>query len=151
MPDPEIPAGAFDPPARPEGYDLPTFRAKELGLNVDAEADIALRQGLHAAGVDNWLASALYSVAVHEVTKDLTPASVQSDYLNSEMELRQRWGGETEKRVAMANAEARRVYDKLPASVTNGMSYREFMLVTGLANNRVAVEQLYLRAKARQH
>lgn len=146
--DGEIPHGFYDPPESPGGYDLPTSKAKtELGLEVDAAADIDLRKGLHAAGVDQRTARGLYSIAMYSVKQELTPISLEAERRTSESLLRGQWGDKFDANLKLANDEGLRIFEKLPASVTQGMSYAEFAVVTGIANNKVAVEMLYRRAQ----
>lgn len=150
QPDADIPEGAFAAPERPQDYMLPTDYAKAHGLDVDHEAEYELRHALHGAGVDNGLASVLYQVAAHAQTQDLTPIAHADAYQKAEGELRQRWGREFDMRLKLANDEGRRIFEKLPESVKQGMSYGEWAVVTGLSTSRHACEALYQRAKARQ-
>jgi hypothetical protein len=65
-------------------------------------------------------------------------------------DLRQRWGGSYEANVALANAEAKRVFEVMPKSITGGLDYSAFCRASGMANNRAIVLQFLERARARQ-
>lgn len=147
--DPEIPPGFFDPPRSPGGYDLPSTQARQSGLDVDPQAEMDLRIALHGAGADPALARNMYTVAMTSAKQDLTPVTVQAEYIKAEGALRKAWGADFDQRLALANNEGRRLFEALPASIKDGMSYAEFALVSGMANNKAIVHELYLRAKAR--
>jgi hypothetical protein len=152
--DPEALAAIHAVPERPGQYDLPTQRASELGLKVDPAREIELRQALHAAEVTQSLAQVMYMAAITAAkVPDQSDASVavrqQAEYLESAHTLHQKWGAQYDANLAIANTEARRIFEKLPASLTKGVSYADWCRSSGIANSRVVVEALLNRAKAR--
>lgn len=159
-PEPAAPQGAeqhgedfgsfYAVPTSPAGYELPAQLARERGLAVDPMAEIELRQSLHAAGVDGAMATTLYWAALNAQTKqDTSPAAEETRYRASAAALHKAWGKDYEANLAAANAEARRVFEALPKSVTGGASFADFARASGMANSRIVVEEFYRRARAR--
>lgn len=147
-----VPAGAFDPPESAGKYQLPTNDAKALGLPVDAQAEMDLRTALRATNVDQSLAHSMYFASMHSVAKgvaDLEPARIAADYEKGAAALQKQWGKDFENNLRLANDEARRLFDGLPISVRGDMTFSEYALVSGLANNPAIVKQLHQRAAAR--
>lgn len=143
-------AGFYIVPDSPVGYELPTELARERGLAVDPMAEIELRQSLHKAGVDGHLATTLYWSALNaQTTGDLSPVAQETQYRASAHALHQAWGKDYEANLALANTEARRVFDALPKSITHGASFADFARASGMANSRLLVEEFYRRAMAR--
>lgn len=151
--DPEALAAINKVPERPGQYDLP--RASEWGLKTDPAGEIALRQAFHAAEVPQSLAQVMYVAAITAASaQDQSEAGVavrqQAEYLKSAHTLHQKWGAQYEANLATANAEARRIFENLPVSLTRGVNYADWCRSSGIANNRVVVEALVSRAKARK-
>jgi hypothetical protein len=144
-------AGFYTVPDSPAGYELPTQLARERGLAVDPVAEIELRKSLHAAGVDGNLATTLYWSALNAQTKaDLSPVAEETRYRASAQALHRAWGKDYEANLALANAEARRVFEALPKSITGGASFADFARASGMANSRLLCEQFYRRGMARR-
>ncbi|MBK6864101.1 MAG: hypothetical protein IPG91_11210 [Ideonella sp.] len=130
-------------PASPAGYELPTQLARDRGLAVDSMAEIELRKSLHAAGVDDHMATMMYYSALNaHTTGDLSPVGQETAYRAAAHALHRAWGKDYEGNLALAKAEARRVFEALPRSVTGGASFAEFARASGMANSRLLVEQL---------
>lgn len=142
-------AAFFAPPQRPADYQLPSHTAQQQGLQVDFAAEAELRTALHAAGVDNNLAASLYTVAIGAMRHDLSPLSVASEYASAEPALRREWGAAFDANLQMANAEGRRLFDALPDSARDGMTYAEYALVMGFANSAPAAKMLLARVQSR--
>ena len=142
-------AAFFAAPSTPKDYQLPSHLAEQQGLHVDYVAEAELRTALHAAGVDNNLASSLYTVAIGAMRQDLSPLSVASEYATAEPALRRDWGATFDANLSLANAEGRRLFDALPASARDGMTYAEYALVMGFANSAPAAKMLLARAQSR--
>jgi hypothetical protein len=144
-------ACAYVVPESPAGYELPTQLARERGLAVDPVAEIELRKSLHAAGVDGNLATTLYWSALNAQTKaDRSPVAEEARYRASSHALHRAWGKDYEANLALANAEARRVFEALPQSITGGASFADFARASGMANSRLLCEQFYRRGMARR-
>lgn len=142
-------AAFYAPPASPRDYELPSHQAAQRGLQVDFAADAELRTALHTAGVDNNLASSLYTVAIGAMRHDLTPLSVASEYAAAEPALRREWGPAFDANLRLANAEGKRLFEALPASSRGDMSYAEYALVMGFANSAPVAKMLLARAQSR--
>jgi hypothetical protein len=142
-------AAFFAPPQRPADYQLPIHLATQQGLQVDFAAESELKTALHAAGVDNNLASSLYTVAIGAMRHDITPLSVASEYASAEPALRREWGSAFEANLRLANAEGKRLFDALPDSARDGMTYAEYALVMGFANSAPVAMMLLARAQSR--
>lgn len=148
--DDEAMAAIYAVPETAARYDLPPVRARQLGLQTDAGAEIKLRQAFPAAEVPKSIATTLYWAALNAATiKDQSPAAIETEYRQSAHALHRKWGNEYAANLALANAEARRVYEKLPQSITKGASFADFCRVSGIANSRLVVEMFLARAKAR--
>lgn len=140
----------FEAPARPEDYKLPQQEARALGLPVNFEAEIELKAGFHKAQVDAHLAQLLYVAATTAAARPPTQVQLATEHHASETALRRAWGPAAfEKNLALANAEARRVFDAMPSAITGGASFKDWCTASGLANNRVLIEEFLHRAKAR--
>lgn len=143
-------AAFYTVPESPAGYELPTQLARERGLAVDPMVEIELRKSLHAAGVDGSLATTLYWAALNAQTNaDRSPAGQETAYRAAAHELHRTWGKDYEANLALANAEARRLFEALPRSVTGGADFATFARASGMANSRLVVEELFSRAKTR--
>jgi hypothetical protein len=144
------PEGFYDPPESPAGYTLPSTEARQAGIEIDAAAEIELRQGLHTAGVSQAVAQTLYSAAIGaELHADLSPVGQAASYIDAERALRQTWGDAFDANLATANAEARRVFEAMPSSITGGLSFADWARQSGIANSRAVVLALLKQAKAR--
>jgi hypothetical protein len=144
------PDGFFDPPVSPAGYELPSTEARQQGIEINAQAEIELRQGLHTAGVSQAVAQTLYTAAITaELHADLSPVGQASSYIETERALRQTWGDAFDGNLATANAEARRVFQSMPISLTGGLSFADWARQSGIANSRAVVLALLRQAKAR--
>lgn len=142
--------GFYTVPESPAGYELPTQMARERGLPVDPMVEIEVRKSLHAAGVDGPLATMVYLSALNAQTvADLSPAAEETRYRASAQALHKTWGQDYEGNLALANAEARRLFEAMPKSITGGATFAEFARASGMANNRMLVEAFYERARAR--
>lgn len=139
----------FEVPATPEAYRLPSQDAKRLGLAVDFAAEAEMRAGFHKAGVDENLAQLLYSAAMNAALKPPTEVDMAGLATKTGDALRQAWGADFENNLQLAADEAQRLFDTLPASLTGGVDLETYARQAGLANNRVLIENLYLRGKAR--
>lgn len=147
--DDATPDGFHDAPPRAADYKLATQRAQELGLKVDPMQEIALREAFHKAGVSSHVASVLYMAAITAATRDASPVAQETQYRQSAHALHKKWGANFESNVALANGEAKRMFEAMPSSVTKGVSFADYCRSTGIANNRQVVEALFSRAKAR--
>jgi len=144
-----------DVPADPAGYDLgrELHDARMAGLPIDVERETALRTGLQQAGVPRGLAKMLYFAAISAETsqhRDRSAVGLQAEYHRAAHELHGKWGKGYEANLALANGEARRIYEAMPDSIKDGKDFRTWCIESGLANNRVIVEQLFNRARARK-
>lgn len=153
--DPAALAAIHRVPERPGQYDLPQQLAEQSDLKTDPGLEIELRMAFHAAEVPQSLAQLMYMAAITAAKEpDQSPASVnvrmQAEYQKSAHSLHRKWGAEYDANLAAANAEARQIFDKLPHSMTKGCSYDDWCRSSGIANNRVVVEQLFNRARARR-
>lgn len=141
---------AFQPPVpQPRDYQLPSWQATQKGLQVDFAAEQEMRVAFHAAGVDQNLASSLYTAALHGVQQDLTPLSVANAYTTGERSLRAAWGDSFDANLKVANEEGRRLFEAMPESIRGDMSYSEFALVAGFANSAPIAKMLLARAQGR--
>lgn len=143
-------AFTFEPPASPSDYALPSQEARRQGLEVDFAVEAELRTALHTAGVDKHMASLLYTSAIGAATARRTDVQIEGERITTEQALRAMWKGPAyEANVALAAAEARRIFAAMPASVTNGASYADWIEASGIGSNKVLIQQLYERAKGR--
>jgi hypothetical protein len=141
----------FKPPAEPRDYQLPLHAAKQSGLEVDLAIEAEMRSAFHAAGVDQALASSLYTAAISAAAKPMDAVAAEGQLIRTEQALRQAWKGTAyEANLALAAGEARRIFAALPESVTRGHSYDDWLRVSGIGNCKPLIEQLYARAKARK-
>jgi hypothetical protein len=138
-------------PERPALYTLPTKTARQAGLPIDATTEIELRQAMHQAEVPNVLAQTMYFAAVTAATRqDQFSVAQDAAYRRGAHELHTKWGDAFDANLATANAEARRIFETMPASVTHGLSYADWCRASGIANHRIVVEQLHAQARARK-
>lgn len=145
------PTEHMNAPGSPEEYDFSGAHAwaKDQGLVTDPKVDAELRQGLHAAGIDADLASAAYMVSVDAAANPPNDQELLSKRAAAEQKLRGRWGDQYEQYLELANAEGRRLFAALPASVAKGRDYATFMAQSGLGNAASVIERLAERAMAR--
>jgi hypothetical protein len=143
---------SFDPPANPDEYSLFSDFARQQGLQVDPVEERGLRVALHQAGVDQGLAVLAYSAAISAALSP-TPQRYEAQQMaarsQTESALRGRWGPAYDAKVALAQDEARAIFAKLPASVTRGESFEDFVESRGLGNDQRLIERLVARAEAR--
>lgn len=139
----------FDVPATPQGYQLQTQQAQMAGLQVDHAAEAEMRAGFHAAGVDGAMASMLYTAAVTAAKQPLDPVQMAGRAHEAARALEQAWGANFEANLEVAADEAYRIFEALPKSITGGADFEAYVQAAGLANNRVLIENLFLRGKAR--
>jgi hypothetical protein len=74
---------------------------------------------------------------------------VASEYASAEPALRREWGSAFEANLRLANAEGKRLFDALPDSARDGMTYAEYALVMGFANSAPVAKMLLARAQSR--
>lgn len=139
----------FDVPTTPAGYQFQTQQAQLAGLEVDHAAEAEMRAGFHAAGVDGAMASLLYTAAVTAAKQPLDAVKMAGRAHETARALEQTWGGSFEANLEIAADEAYRIFEALPKSITGGADFETYVQAAGLANNRVLIENLYLRGKAR--
>jgi hypothetical protein len=139
-------------PARPGEYDLPTESARQLGLKVDGEREGVLRQAFHAAEVPQSLAALMYTAAITAARVPEQDRGVHqgAEKIKSTAALQTSWGKDFDLNLAMAEAEAQRIFAALPRTVTNGADFDSYVRASGLQHNRVVIEALYNRARARR-
>lgn len=142
-----VPPEALQPPPTHHGYQFP--RADRMGVETDFAAELDLKQALHGAGIDTNLASALYTAALNDAAKPLTPVEYEGARIRAEQALQREWKGQYAERIGMAREYARELYSRLPESTTKGMSFEEFALQTGLGDSAPVIRELYTRAAAR--
>jgi hypothetical protein len=68
----------------------------------------------------------------------------------TEASLRLRWGASFDRKVELAQQEARAIFSKLPASVTRGQSFEDWVESRGIGNHEGLIVRLVARAEARQ-
>lgn len=142
-------AAFFAAPQRPADYQLPSHQAQQKGLQVDFVAEAELRTALHAAGVDNALATSLYTVAISAAQQEPTPLSLAADFATGERSLRMEWSDDFDANLKAANAEGRRLFEAMPESVRRGMTYAEYARAAGFANSAPIAKMLLARAQSR--
>lgn len=138
---------SYEVPQEGEVYEVQPLE----GMDIDADALQAWSAGMRSAGVDKELgAIVLQTSAFNMQHEDLTVEAVNRRYDTAESQLRARWRDKFDENLAAANEEGRRLFDKMPASLKDGMDYRTFMLAAGLANSATLVQMLAERAEARK-
>lgn len=145
----DLPAGLFDPAASPAEYDSMGQAAAAAGLELDPVEETALREGLHAAGVDRDLARTLHQAALASALYPVSPEEESARHDKVSAELRGLWGANYEKNLRMANDEARAIFEFMPARVRAGRSFREYITDLGLGNNKQVIQSLLMRAQHR--
>ncbi len=133
----------------PREYQLPSWQAQQSGLQVDFVAEKEMREAFHAAGVDQNLASSLYTVALRAARQELSPLAIATEYAAGERSLRQAWGRDFDANLKVANEAGRELFNALPESIRRGMSYGEFALAAGFANSAPIAKMLLIRARTR--
>lgn len=137
---------AFVAPEQPDGYEF----LPQPGVEMDEAAALELKAGLHSAGVDADLAGLGYQLAALTETTPLTAEALHQQGEATERALLSEWGARYDDKLAAANAEGKRLFDKLPASIRGDMSYREFVVAYGLANSATFIKALAARAATRK-
>lgn len=142
--EPESAQPAFSTPAQASEYDLHIPE----GMEADPAGLQAWTEGMRTAGVDGDLAAVAWQIANHHMQRELDPVEVNQQHDQALMQIRGRFGDKADEMLEAANKAGRALFEKLPASLTQGASYAEFMLATGLANSATLVEMLAERAAA---
>lgn len=146
---PDDEALTFEAPASPSDYQFPAMLAREAGLEVDVAFDMELKQAMHGAGVDTGMAQVLYMAAINAQTRGQDPVRDAGEYHRAEQALQSKWGADYAGNLAIAKAEARRLFAAMPPALTGGATFDDWIVTSGLGNDRVVAENLYLRGKAR--
>ena len=137
---------SFEVPQEGEVYEVQPLE----GMDIDREALQAWSAGMRSAGVDRELGAIVLQTATFNMQQELTVEAVNRQYATAEALLRGRWGEQFEERLQLANEEGKRMFERLPDSLKDGMTWREFALVCGFANSATLVQMLAERAEARK-
>lgn len=137
---------SYEVPQEGEVYEVQPLE----GMDIDADALQAWSAGMRSAGVDRELGAIVLQTATFNMQQELTVEAVNRQYAAAEAQLRGRWGEQFEERLQLANEEGKRMFERLPNSLKDGMTWREFALVCGFANSATLVQMLAERADAQK-